>query len=362
MTTSIVSVPPTAVHDNHEVVLGVDTHKDMHVAAVTTTVGLVLDSAGFPATAVGYRQLLAWAREHGEVRRAGVEGTGSYGAALARFLRTKNVDVIEVNRPDRAMRRRHGKNDTVDAEAAAQAVVSRRATAVPKDGDGPVEDMRLYKLAKDSAVKARTQATNQLKAILVNADPALREALAGLGTLALITACSQLEEAKWPGSAAAVYTLRTLARRIHALAAEIRDLTNQLVTKVKTVAPALLDQYGVGPDSAATLLIAAGDNPGRLTSEGAFAALCGVSPVERSSGRTHRHRLNRGGDRQANAALWRIVLTRLRDEPRSRSYLQRRTTEGRSRRDVVRCLKRYVARDLFGIIRFAMSPPTAPTA
>ncbi|MEU2874708.1 IS110 family transposase [Streptomyces olivoreticuli] len=362
MTTSIVSVPPAAVHDRHEVVLGADTHKDAHVAAVTTNVGLVLDSAGFPATAAGYQQLLAWAREHGQVHRAGVEGTGSYGAALARFLRTQDVEVIEVNRPDRAMRRRHGKNDTVDAEAAAQAVLSQRATAVPKDGVGPVEDMRLYKLAKDSAVKARTQATNRLKAVLVNTDPALREALAGLGTLALITACSQLEETKWPGSAAAVCTLRILARWIHALAAEIRDLTNRIVNKGKAAAPALLDQYGVGPDSAATLLLTAGDNPGRLTSEAAFAALCGVSPVERSSGRTHRHRLNRGGDRQANAALWRIVLTRLRDEPRSRSYLQRRTAEGRSRRDIVRCLKRYVARDLFGIIRLAMSPPITPTA
>jgi transposase len=362
MTSPIVSVPPTAGHDDDEVVLGVDTHKDMHVAAVVTAVGLVLANDGFPATAAGYRQLLAWARRHGDVRRAGVEGTGSYGAALARFLRAESVEVIEVNRPDRAMRRRHGKNDTVDAEAAALAVVSRRATAVPKGGDGPVEDMRLYKLAKDSAVKGRTQAINQLKAVLVNADPALREALAGLGTLALVTRCIQLEEVDWPNSAAVVFTLRTLARRIRALAAEIRDLTARLTAGVKAVAPALLDQHGVGPDSAATLLIAAGDNPDRLTSEAAFAALCGVSPVERSSGRTHRHRLNRGGDRRANAALWRIVLTRLRDEPRSRSYLERRTAEGRTRRDIVRCLKRYVARDVFVVIRLAMRPPSTPTA
>ncbi|MFC4613085.1 IS110 family transposase, partial [Streptomyces maoxianensis] len=351
MTAPIVSVPYSAVHD--EVVLGVDTHKDVHVAAVVTVVGLVLASSSFPATAAGYGQLLGWARRYGDVRRAGVEGTGSYGAALARFLRREGVEIAEVNRPDRAMRRRRGKNDTVDAEAAAQAVVSQRATAVPKSGEGPVEEMRLYKLAKDSAVKARTQATNQLKAVMVNADPALRESLAGLGTLALITRCTQLEEADWPASAAVVYTLRTLACRIHTLAADIRNLTARIKANVEAVAPALLDQYGVGADSAAVLLIAAGDNPDRLTGEAAFAALCGVSPVERSSGRIHRHRLNRGGNRQANAALWRIVLTRLRDEPRSRSYLERRMQEGRSRRDVVRCLKRYVAREIYTIIRSA---------
>jgi transposase len=187
------------------------------------------------------------------------------------------------------------------------------------------------------------------------------ESMVGAGRLALVTRCAQLAAADWPGSTAAVYALRALANRIRALAAEIRDLTGRMTAGVKAVAPELLDLYGVGPDNAAALLITVGDNSDRLTGEAAFAALCGVSPVERSSGQTKRHRLNRGGDRQANAALWRIVLTRLRDEPRSRSYLERRKALCHSRRDVVRCLKRYVAREIFGIIRSAMATATAPT-
>ncbi|MGW2787722.1 IS110 family transposase [Streptomyces populi] len=356
MTAAALSQPTLSVQP--EMVLGVDTHKDVHVAAVTDQLGRVLGSSPFQATAVGYDELLSWAREFGDVRRAGVEGTGSYGAGLARYLLSQGVQVTEVNRPDRAKRRSRGKNDTVDAEAAAQAVVSERATAVPKRGDGPVEQIRVYKMTRDSAVKARKQVINQLKAILISADPALREQLAALGRAALVTACVDLDDAQHPGAGSAVlHTLRTLARRIKALTAEATDLAKRMETLVKDVAPALLEEHGVGVDSAACLLIAAGDNPERLTGEDAFAALCGVSPVERSSGKTHRHRLNRGGDRQANAALFRIVLTRLRGEPRTVAYIERRTAEGKTKREIIRCLKRYLARHLFNIIRDAMVLP-----
>jgi transposase len=343
-----------------EVVLGVDTHNDIHVAALCTVLGQVIGTGSFPATAEGYRQLLAWARRAGTVRRAGVEGTGSYGAALSRFLAGEGVAVVEVNRPDRAGRRRRGKSDAVDAEAAAQAVISGRATAVAKSGDGPVEQIRIYKIAKDSAVKARRQAINQIKAILVNTDPALREALAGLATRALVTRCAALPDQPAAACAAAACTVRLLARRVKSLDAEIAELLAKITTLVSRVAPALLDEHGVGADSAAVLLVTAGGNPGRVRTEAAFAAMCGVSPVEASSGKTTRHRLNRGGDRQANAALHRIAIVRLRDQPRTRAYLAKRTAEGLTKREVTRCLKRYLARHLFKIIVAALAPDPEP--
>ena len=347
-----------------EVVLGVDTHKDEHVAAVVTALGLLAATASFPATAAGYEELHAWTRKFGLVRRAGVEGTGSYGAALARHLRACGVTVIEVNRPDRSMRRHRGKTDAVDAEAAARAVISGRATVTPKTGDGAVEMLRVFKIAKGSAIKARTQAINQLKGILVNAEPALREALSGLTTHQLVTRCTTLGAEPRAGVAGAVArTLSILATRIQNLNAEISDL--ELITEqVRKTAPELLDLFGVGQDSAATLLIAAGDNPDRLAHEAAFAALCGVSPVEMSSGKTQRRRLNRGGNRQANAALFRVVLTRLRCHPETRAYLQRRTTEGRGKREIIRCLKRYLARQIYKIIRasIAVGAPASSTA
>ena len=340
-----------------EVVLGVDTHKDVHAAAVINPLGVLLSSETFPATATGYQALLAWAGRFGPVRRAGVECTGSYGAALARHLRTAGVEVIEVNAPDKATRRRRGKTDTLDAEAAARAVLSGRASATAKAGDGPVEMLRMFKLAKASAVKARTQTINQLKAVLVAADPELREALCGLSNPLLIRRCTQLEvDTPCDTTSAAVYTLRLLARRILALTEEIRDLKHQITAAVTSHSSTLLTRRGIGPDNAAALLIAAGDNPDRLRSEASFAALCGVSPLEASSGRTSRRRLNRGGDRQANSALYRITLSRLRWDARTRDYLTRRITEGKTRREAIRCLKRYIAREIYQIIT---APPEA---
>ncbi len=350
------SMPPTARRDQddshtEEVVLGVDTHKEVHAAAVITVLGTLLGSAVFPATAAGYRQLADWACTFGTLQRAGVECTGSYGAALARHLHGGGVAVIEVNQPDKATRRRRGQTDAIDAEAAAQAVLSGRATSAAKASDGPVEMIRMFKLAKASAIKARTQAIYQLKAVLVTADPALREELSGLSNPVLIRRCAQLDDAIPGGvSGAAAYTLRLLARRILALTSEVRGLEQRITEAVTTHTPRLLQQRGVGPDSAAALLITAGGNPGRLHSESSFAALCGASPVQASSGKTTRHRLNRGGDRQANAALYRITLSRLRWDQPTRDYLDRRISEGKTRREAIRCLKRYIAREIYQII------------
>ncbi|WP_455770791.1 IS110 family RNA-guided transposase [Streptomyces canus] len=341
-----------------DVILGVDTHKDVHVAAVITALGVMLAHQEFPATAAGYRQLLHWACSFGALHRAGVECTGSYGAALARYLKRENVQVIEVNQPDRAIRRKRGKTDAVDAEAAARAVLSGRADVIPKSGEGPAADMRVLRLAKESAVKARTQAKNQLKAVLLGVDPELREALSNLGNTALIATCADLPD----GDDAAVFTLRLLARRIQQLTAEVKELARRTTKAVRIWHPQLLDVIGVGPDSAAALLIAAGDNPERLASEASFAALCGVSPVEQSSGKTQRRRLNRGGNRQANAALYRIVITRLRRDDRTRLYLERRTKQGMSKREIIRCLKRYVAREIYRQIQSASASAARPSA
>jgi transposase len=341
-----------------EVVLGVDTHKDVHVAAVISQLGALLGARSFPATAVGYRQLLGWARGLGIVRRAGVECTGSYGAALTRHLTAAQVEVIEVNQPDKAARRRRGKTDTLDAESAAQAVLSGRATATAKAADGPVEMIRMFKLAKASAIKSRTQAINQLKSVLVSADPQLREAMSGLSNPRLIRRCAELGTGTpHDTTSAAAYTVALLARRIIALTTEINELTRRISDTLTAHAPQLMDRHGVGPDTAAALLITAGDNPDRLHNEASFAALCGTSPIEASSGKTQRRRLNRGGDRQANCALHTIVLSRLRWEARSRAYITRRIAEGKTRREALRCLKRYVAREIYQLIKPQTEPP-----
>lgn len=303
-----------------------------------------------------------WARKRGTVRRAGVEGTGTFGAGLSRYLMAQRIQVFEVNRPDRSARRLLGKSDPLDAQAAARAVLSGRARARAKSGDGPVHSARIYKLAKDSAVKARTQAINQLKAVLVIADPALRERLSSLGDAELFRTCATLSPHDGGGDEDAVtqathMTLRMLAERIEQLTGQINELNQRLTRLVEHHAPQPLVPVGIGPDSAVTLLITLGDNPERLNSEASFAALCGVSPIEYSSGRRSTRRLNHGGDRQANAALHRIVFTRLRHDPRTQEYYERRTREGKTRREIIRCLKRYAAREVFNLVRPASRTP-----
>jgi transposase len=345
------------MHDHSgEVTGGVDTHGEVHVAAVIDATGRILGTASFAATAAGYRGLLRWLRRHGQVMRVGVEGTGSYGAGLARYLTGEGVAVIEVNRPDRQRRRRRGKSDTVDAEAAARAALNGDAAGTPKTGGGPVESVRVLRLARRSAIKARTQAANQIRDLIVTAPDQLRSRLRNLDTDKRVAACARFRTGEVTDPAEATkLALRTLARRYRELSAEIDALDDQIARLCAAINPALLAARGVGPEVAATLLVTAGDNPHRMGSEAAFAALCGASPVEASSGKVTRHRLNSGGDRQANNALWRIVLVRMSSDPRTRAYVARRTLEGKSKKEIIRCLKRHVAREVFRLL-------TNPTA
>jgi transposase len=329
---------------------GVDTHADVHVAAAVDQVGGVLGTASFPTTPAGYRRLLSWLRSHGDLVSVGVEGTGSYGAALARHLTEQGVTVLEVSRPNRQVRRRHGKTDVVDAIAAARAVLSGEATATPKSHDGPVEALRLLKMLQRSANKARTQALNQLRAVVLTAPEELRQRLRELNTGELLQVCRGLRIRTDDDSLAGTtrLVLRDLAHRIAVLDEQLADTTRRLRRITTAIAPDLIAKRGVGPDTASTLLVVAGDNPHRLHSEKSFAALLGSSPIPANSGkRQNRHRLNRGGDRQGNAALWRIALVRLSADPRTRDYLARRVSEGKTKAEAIRCLKRYIAREMF---------------
>ena len=334
-----------------QIIIGVDTHKDRHVAVPLDGRSVRLDEKNVPVATCGYEELERWSCNLGQVHAFGVEGTGSYGAGLARFLTDCGYTVIEVNRPDRSVRYRKGKSDPTDAEMAARSVLAGVANATPKSGEGEVEMIRMLKSAKNSAMVARTQAVNQMKALVLTAPAELRETLDNLTTSALVKRCGSFRPGRLGNpTAAAKYALRSLACRYRQLNTEIQDLKAELERLIQTTAPALVEAFGVGPDTAADLLIAAGSNPDRLHSEAAFASLCGVSPVPASSGKTNRHRLNRGGDRQANAALYRIVLVRLRHDLRTQASLRRRTAEGMSKTEVIRCLKRYVAREVYSII------------
>lgn len=344
--------------DEHGVVGGVDTHLDRHTAAAVDAAGRVLGTASFPATGVGYWQLLRWLRALGDVGRVGVEGTSGYGAGLSRFLAAQGVVTVEVLRPARRGRRGH-KNDPADAVAAARAVLSGEATGCPKSVDGPVEAIRMLRVARRSAVKARTGAVNQLKGLLVTAGEQVAGPLRGLRTADLVDACARLrpDPSRGEAIAAAKRSLRVLAARHQALSVEISGLDAEIARLCAKAAPALLAAPGVGPHVAAALLVAAGDNPERLASEASFAALCGASPIEASSGRIVRHRLNRGGDRQANNALWRIAMVRLRSDERTQAYAARRRAQGKTDREIVRCLKRHIAREIHWLLT---DPPQIP--
>ncbi|MGE3794988.1 MAG: IS110 family transposase [Dehalococcoidia bacterium] len=328
---------------------GVDTHLEVHVAAALNDVGGVLGTASFPTTTAGYRQLLEWLSSFGQVELVGVEGTGSYGAGLSRFLHRHGVPVVEVDRPNRQKRRLSGKSDTIDAISAARAALGGTANGAAKTRDGNVEAIRDLRVAKISAHKARTQAINQIHSLVCTAPDELRDRLRALPTPVLVEACAAMRPgAAGDVTAATKTTLRALARRVHHLETEIAEIEALIRPIVTATAPALLAHSGVGPDTAAALLVAAGDNPGRLRSEATFARLCGAAPIPATSGKTqNRHRLHRGGDRQANSALWRIALTRMSWDPDTKAYVERRTKEGLSKREVMRCLKRYIARELF---------------
>ncbi len=335
------------------VTVGVDTHGEIHVAAAFTSgLGRPLGHLEIPTTPAGYRILLEWARGLGDDPRFGIEGTGSYGAGLARFLRDVGCTVIEVNRPNRQIRHSRGKSDPVDAEAAARAVLSGEATAIAKADQDHVGMIRALRVARRSAVKTTTEIVNQMKALIVTAPADLREPLRQLSRGPLIAAAAAMRPGLIISPTAAVkLALRGLAQRHQLLTDQIEILDGELGRLTVEAAPKLTALRGVGPDVAGALLVAAGDNPERLRSEAAFARLCGAAPLPASSGKTTgRHRLSRGGDRQANNALWRIVMVRLASHPPTKDYMARRTKEGLSKKEVVRCLKRYVAREIYRVL------------
>lgn len=334
-------------------VAGIDTHKLTHHVAVLDHLGRDVADCPFVTTAEGYADLVQFLRAHGHVARVGVEGTGSYGAGIARVLTAAGFVVVEVVRQNRQARRLRGKSDPIDARQAALSVLAGTDSAVPKSADGQVESLRMLISERRSAVKARTQAINQIHALLVTAPEPVRGTYRALSGDTLLNALVRTRPGTTvvePGDAAR-QALKRLALRCAALRDEITTIETQLDVLVRSVNPRLLTLNGVGVVTAATLLSAAGDNPERLVSKAAFAALTGVAPIPASSGQRVRHRLSRGGDRQANSALHRIVLLRIRHhEPRTIAYFDRRRAEGLTDRDIVRCLKRHVANEVYAAL------------
>jgi len=336
-------VSPTAT-----VIIGVDTHKYVHVAVAIDLLGARLATCSAPADRTGYAELVAWARTLGTIGAFGIEGTGSYGVGLASFVRRQAIRVVEVSHCDRRKRRNNGKSDTLDAETAARSVLAGVATAVPKTADGAAEMVRQIKVARDTAVKARSAAIITLKTLIVNAPGELREALEPLTDRKLIDRCARLLPGVIADTVASTkHALRALATRWLALSTEIGAHDEVLDAITQAATPTLREAFGIGPDSAAEMMIVAGDNPTRVRSEAAFAKLCGACPIPASSGVTNRHRLFRGGHRQANAALYRIVTVRMRWHQPTIDYVDRRTAQGLSKKDIIRCLKRFVAREIY---------------
>lgn len=354
-----------------DVIIGVDTHKDNHVAVAIDGLGGRLGDVVISATVAGFDELvtfcLALVGPAGSLIGFGVEGTGSYGVGLARYLRNHGHQVREIARPARAAERRlAGKNDTIDAEHAARQLLAGHGLSAPKTADGAVETIRLVKIAYDGAVQARTTAMITLKATLATGSEALRAKLEKLTDHKLITACAALEgPTPLPpvrrGAPAVVvpndpeaamrHVLSSMAQRWLALHEEAKAHAASLKTLTAATAPRLIEAVGVGYDTAAQMLITAGDNTNRIKSEAAFAKMCGACPIPAGSGKTNnRHRLYRGGNRQANAALYRVVIVRMRWHQPTIDYVARRTAEGLSKREIIRCLKRYLARELFRLL------------
>ncbi|MFF2476158.1 IS110 family transposase [Streptomyces sp. NPDC058066] len=334
---------------------GVDSHADtVHVAVISDNGGHLAD-AEFSTTTAGYAAALAFLAAHGRVIAIGVEGTSSYGAGITRTARSLGHQVVEVNRPDRAERRRTGKSDPIDAYAAARAALSGRASSSPKDDT--VTGIRALHNAARSAVKARTAALNQIGNVLITAPDAIRVKYGQLKGTDRTEALAGLRPAGDAVHIAVLTALKSLARRVKELTAEHEALTRALDGEVTTHNPGLRAAYGVGPDTAAQLLITAGGNPERMRSEASFAALCGAAPVPASSGRTNRHRLSRGGARTANAALYRIALVRMSGDARTRAYVARQTAAGRTKKEIIRMLKRAIAREVFRCLTTTVTIP-----
>lgn len=362
------------------IAVGIDTHADINVAAAIDQVGRQLGHASFDTTPAGHRQLGAWARSLGEVQVVGIEGTGVYGVGVCAHLRVSGLRVVEVDRPDRKSRRFEGKSDPIDAYAAARSALSGRATGTPKSRDGNVEMIRVLRVARTSAIKARAVALTQLKAVIKTAPEPLRSQLRDLDGATLLTCCRGLCASREPAptpspfakrpphpgrladpTAATTATLARLANRIVDLNGELREIDDDLNELTTETAPTLVGLFGVGTDVAGQLLATAGDNPDRIRTSAAFAMLCGVAPIPASSGKTaNRHRLNRGGDRHANAALYRIAMCRLRYDQRTRDYRDRLRGQGKTNKEAMRILKRAIAREVYQAITADLA--TAPEA
>lgn len=333
-----------------KVIGGVDTHQDMHTAAIVNLDGAVLGTESFSTTRAGYRAMLRWFRSHGELLRVGVEATGTYGACLTRHLALAGVPVLEVTGPNRAQRRAKGKDDGLDAIAAAEAARTGQRVQVAKDRSGAVEALRVLRTTRKTAMKCRRAALQQLHNTIVAAPDEVRDQVRNLTRMQRIRTC-----AGWrPDSVgyrdpvvATRLALKYLARRILDLNDEIAELDRLIVPLVEELAPNLLKLEGVGTENAGEFMVAVGENPDRLHSEASFAMMCGACPIPASSGKKQRYRLNRGGNRQANSALHMVVICRMRTDERTRAYVRRRTEEGLSKREVMRCLKRYVAREIY---------------
>ena len=333
---------------------GVDTHKDLHVAAVVDERDQLIGSQSFATTRQGYRQMLAWMRSFGQLERVGVEATGTYGAGLLRHLQAASVTVLEVTAPDKPDRRRRGKNDDLDAEAAAHAAFAGKRTVTPKSRDGMIEALRVLKACRKTAVAARRVALQMIHNTIVCAPDELRDTLRKMTRMQLVRTLAawrpDLTDYRNTLSAYRI-VLKSLARRYLELHDEIADLDDMIGAIVDELAPDLVARAAIGHGSAAQLLLTAGDNQERLGSEASFAALCGVSPIPASSGKMTRHRLNRGGDRAANSALHLIAIGRLRTDERTKTYVAKRIADGHSKLEAIRCLKRYIAREVFTLLR-----------
>jgi transposase len=341
------------------VVGGIDTHKDLHTAAVVDESGEVLATRSFATTRQGYRQLVRWMREHGTVDRVGVEQTGSYGAGVTRQLGLAGITVLEVTGPDASARRGRGKDDTLDAIAAARAALDGQRISIAKSRDGRIEALRVLRTTRQTAVKARRAALQQLNNTIVAAPDEVREQTRSMTRMQLVRTLGSWrpdrDQANHPTVATKI-ALRSLARRIIDLGDEIAALDDLIKPLVTELNPRLVEALGIGIQVAGQLLVTAGDNPDRLASEGGFAMLCGVAPLPASSGMTQRHRLNRGGDRAANSALHMAAICRLRLCPKTRAYAARRKTEGLSKREIIRCLKRYIARETYQLLTAEATP------
>lgn len=334
---------------------GVDSHADtLHVAVISDNGGHLAD-AEFTTTAAGYAAALAFLNAHGHVITIGVEGTSSYGAGFTRAARSHGHQVVEVNRPDRAERRRIGKSDPIDAYAAARAALSGRASSAPKDDT--VAGIRALHNAARSAVKARTAALNQIGSILITAPETIRAKYGQLKGTDRTDALARLRPTGDTLHITVLTALRSLARRVKELTVEHATLIKALDSVVSVHNPGLRAAHGVGPDTAAQLLVTAGGNPERMRTEASFAALCGAAPVPASSGRTNRHRLSRGGDRAANAALYRVALVRMASDSRTREYVARQTAAGRTKKEIIRLLKRAIAREMFRCLTTSIAVP-----